>query len=85
MNDISREVPDLPTLGALPLNRCTHHLICLETQRGRFPYKHSATQHNLLPAFLEDGLDLSYATLADKMKQANYSTTHHVGKVSGRR
>eukprot|EP00056_Hartaetosiga_gracilis_P000495 m.38623 g.38623 ORF g.38623 m.38623 type:complete len:333 (-) comp10230_c0_seq1:744-1742(-) len=46
---------------------------------GRFPFKLAATRANMNPATVKDGLHLSYTTIADKLKQANYST-HQFGK-----
>eukprot|EP01062_Namystynia_karyoxenos_P047941 TRINITY_DN36369_c0_g1_i2.p1 TRINITY_DN36369_c0_g1~~TRINITY_DN36369_c0_g1_i2.p1 ORF type:complete len:554 (+),score=74.15 TRINITY_DN36369_c0_g1_i2:77-1738(+) len=46
---------------------------------GRLPYKLASTGTNLNPNFLEDGLELSYTTIAGAMQRQGY-VTHHVGK-----
>ncbi|EGD72429.1 hypothetical protein PTSG_00448 [Salpingoeca rosetta] len=77
--------PTLHHLHANGVELYSHYtyMFCSPTRAsfltGRFPYKHEMTNTNLLPPTRMLGLDLSYTTLADKLKQANYST-HHIGK-----
>ena len=46
---------------------------------GRYPFKLSATRTNFQPLSVEDGIDLSFEYLPQKLEQLNYKS-HHIGK-----